>query len=80
MMLQNTIKRTRLIWNLSEYNRIIKWLAISKFAENQQKILKLNRYTSKYGCGDGDGKNYIDTEASWLSIVQEWAKCIPVLK
>jgi hypothetical protein len=79
MMLQNTIKRSRLIWNLSEYNLIIKWLAISKFAENQQKILKLNRYTSKYG--GGGGYSYTEnTEASWLSIVQERAKCIPVLK
>jgi hypothetical protein len=73
MKLQNSIKRAQVIWNLSEYREIIRSLVISKLVEHQQNVLKLNRYTSKYGVCDF-------TEENWMPMVQTCKQSLPELK
>jgi hypothetical protein len=51
---------------------------ISKLVEDQNKIMKLNHYTSKY---DGKGEYIKNTEEDWwVSLDKARGNCLPALK
>jgi len=78
MKFRNNIKPVQVIWNLSEYNQIRRWIMISKLVEDQNKIMKLNHYTSKY---DGKGEYIKNTEEDWwVSLDKARGNCLPALK
>jgi hypothetical protein len=78
MELQNRIKRAQVIWKLSEYNQIIRTLAISKLFEDRQMILNLNRYTSKYRVSCG--KYATAEKPCCVSVVETYSKPLLELK